>query len=571
MAEVKRTAHKGKMNRDLDDRLVPDGEYRLGVNVNIGRSDGSDVGAVENLQGNTLQDVANDPLLQNSEVIGQVKDPNSDKIYYFTTSDSIDANGLENGVDQIREFDAATGNIKTILTDTKAPNRDGSLPTCLPLITTDITLPDGVLAIPPGFPAFPPEPVPGCTDPAATNFDPNATFDDNSCEFGFGCANAGFTAEVDAGTLVGFVARGTLNSISGPATVGGTATGIIQIPAGESNFPGTITCTATITAAQFRVGVAGDQTALNGDIVTLTAAQANGVTPVTFSWSDGTSGNTTTVTGTNQTVTILLTGTDANGQVASASHSVLFAATPPSPTSYTLTNTPAGTGYTLTGTVTASALPGVAFSATAGITVNSGFVFNGTPVGTFSGGNGGTGTQSGNTVQVTDTHGIGNITANVNWTNVATTSTGGGGALPYTANFSNLTITDVSVGVVNPAPIYRIRGTLIITSADGSIVPDGLAVSGSIGVFLVSNATPPSAGADTASFSSVTSLGAGIVVFIASTTARYASFPTTVFLAGRQPGGFGFTTSVDGTEVAITGLTAIPNSPQLTVLNHQTS
>ena len=154
MAEVKRTAHKGKMNRDLDDRLVPDGEYRLGVNVNIGRSDGSDVGAVENLQGNTLQDVANDPLLQNSEVIGQVKDPNSDKIYYFTTSDSIDANGLENGVDQIREFDAATGNIKTILTDTKAPNRDGSLPTCLPLITTDITLPDGVLAIPPGFPAF---------------------------------------------------------------------------------------------------------------------------------------------------------------------------------------------------------------------------------------------------------------------------------------------------------------------------------------------------------------------------------------------------------------------------------
>ena len=571
MAEVKRTAHKGKMNRDLDDRLVPDGEYRLGVNVNIGRSDGSDVGAVENLQGNILQDVANDPLLQNSEVIGQVKDPNSDKIYYFTTSDSIDANGLENGVDQIREFDAATGNIKTILTDTKATNRDGSLPTCLPLITTDITLPDGVLAIPPGFPAFPPEPVPGCTDPTATNFDPNATFDDNSCMFGFGCANAGFTAEVDAGTLVGFVARGTLNSISGPATVGGTATGIIQIPAGESNFPGTITCTATITAAQFRVGVAGDQTALNGDVVTLTAAQANGVTPVTFSWSDGTSGNTTTVTGTNQTVTILLTGTDANGQVASASHSVLFAATPPGPSTYTLTNTPAGTGYTLTGTVTASAVPGTAFSATAGISVDSGFIFNGTPVGTFSGGNGGTGTQSGNTVQVTDTHGIGNITANVNWTNVATTSTGGGGALPYTANYSGMTITDNSTIPGNSFNGYTVQGVLTITSADGSVVPNGLTVSGTIGVFLQAANTPPSAGADTASFSATTILGAGIVVLNAVTTARYASFPTTVFLAGRQPGGFGFTTSVDGTEVAITGLTANPNSPQVTVANHQTS
>ena len=435
MAEVKRTAHKGKMNRDLDDRLVPNGEYRLGVNVNIGRSDGSDVGAVENLQGNTLQDVANDPLLQNSEVIGVVKDPNSDKIYYFTTSNAIDANGLENGVDQIREFDAATGNIKTILTDTKAETRDGSLPTCLPDVTVDITLPDGVLAIPPGFPAFPSEPVGGCNDPAATNFDPNATFDDGSCEFGFGCANAGFTAELESGSVVGFVQRGTINSISGDNFVGGTATANIQIPAGESNFPGTIDCSATITPAQYRVGISGDVTAINGTTVTLTAFGVNeqgGAS--TFAWSTGAVTQSITVTGTDQTVTVLVTGTDGSGQTASASHSVVFAATPPSPTTYTLTNTASGSGdFTLTAGASASELPGTAFSANVGISANSGSTFVANPVATFSGGNGGGGSQSGNTFQVNDTHGVGNITANVNWTNVATSGmlwecTGGAGS-----------------------------------------------------------------------------------------------------------------------------------------------
>ena len=54
MAESKRTFQGGKMNRTLDDRIVPQGEYRYALNVNIGRSEGSDVGAVENLKGNEL-------------------------------------------------------------------------------------------------------------------------------------------------------------------------------------------------------------------------------------------------------------------------------------------------------------------------------------------------------------------------------------------------------------------------------------------------------------------------------------------------------------------------------------
>ena len=53
MPEIKRAFNLGKMNRDLDDRLVPAGQYRESLNINIGQSEGADVGAVENLLGNS--------------------------------------------------------------------------------------------------------------------------------------------------------------------------------------------------------------------------------------------------------------------------------------------------------------------------------------------------------------------------------------------------------------------------------------------------------------------------------------------------------------------------------------
>jgi hypothetical protein len=52
MAEIKNSFLKSKMNKDLDDRLVPNGEYRDAVNISVGRSEGDDVGALENILGN---------------------------------------------------------------------------------------------------------------------------------------------------------------------------------------------------------------------------------------------------------------------------------------------------------------------------------------------------------------------------------------------------------------------------------------------------------------------------------------------------------------------------------------
>ena len=63
MAEVKNLFIKSKMNKDLDDRLLPSGEYRDAQNVMISRSEGSDVGALENVLGNQeIQDFAINPL-----------------------------------------------------------------------------------------------------------------------------------------------------------------------------------------------------------------------------------------------------------------------------------------------------------------------------------------------------------------------------------------------------------------------------------------------------------------------------------------------------------------------------
>ena len=52
MADIKNTFLKGKMNKDLDDRLIPNGEYREAINLNITKSEASDVGALSSVQPN---------------------------------------------------------------------------------------------------------------------------------------------------------------------------------------------------------------------------------------------------------------------------------------------------------------------------------------------------------------------------------------------------------------------------------------------------------------------------------------------------------------------------------------
>lgn len=104
MPEIKRTFNRGKMNRDLDDRIVPPGEYREAFNANIGQSEASDVGAIENLLGNEL---AANCSITNAKCIGVVSDSKTEKIYFFVTSNSI-YNETNSGQHGLFEYDQKT-------------------------------------------------------------------------------------------------------------------------------------------------------------------------------------------------------------------------------------------------------------------------------------------------------------------------------------------------------------------------------------------------------------------------------------------------------------------------------
>jgi len=91
MAEVKNAFIKSKMNKDLDSRLLPSGEYRDGRNIQVSKSEGEDVGALENALGNTLAVDFNalQPDAGNLlKTIGLLSDPTSSTIVVFLTNNN---------------------------------------------------------------------------------------------------------------------------------------------------------------------------------------------------------------------------------------------------------------------------------------------------------------------------------------------------------------------------------------------------------------------------------------------------------------------------------------------------
>ena len=117
MAKLQRNFVRGRMNKDLDERLVPNGEYRDAQNIQVATSEGSDVGAIENILGNTKKNLKstgpdvfwdNGFALSSPVCIGVVRDTSNEKIYWFLTSTTTDA---------ILEYDATTGLVAPILVD----------------------------------------------------------------------------------------------------------------------------------------------------------------------------------------------------------------------------------------------------------------------------------------------------------------------------------------------------------------------------------------------------------------------------------------------------------------------
>ena len=53
MAYTVRNFIAGRMNKSLDERLIPNGEYIDALNIRLGSTEASEIGAVENSKGNT--------------------------------------------------------------------------------------------------------------------------------------------------------------------------------------------------------------------------------------------------------------------------------------------------------------------------------------------------------------------------------------------------------------------------------------------------------------------------------------------------------------------------------------
>ena len=170
--ESKRIFNQAKMNRDIDDRLLPEGSYRYANNVNIGESEGGDIGAVENLKGNEQIGTT-----EGGTTIGVVRDPNNDRVYWFNKGEDYDT---------IYEYDESTGAVVPILKD--SVDRDLVKPTCVPNFTTNINEPASDENDRPDLePEFNPQKGGACivefgpNGRPNTNYDASATFQTGTC------------------------------------------------------------------------------------------------------------------------------------------------------------------------------------------------------------------------------------------------------------------------------------------------------------------------------------------------------------------------------------------------------
>ena len=110
MPEIKNTFLKGKMNKDLDERLIPNGEYRDALNVEVFTAEDSNVGTLKNILGNHRVESL---VGGGSEYtcVGSISNEKLNKLYWFITSYSKD---------MILEYDTVNDIALPVVVDKKA-------------------------------------------------------------------------------------------------------------------------------------------------------------------------------------------------------------------------------------------------------------------------------------------------------------------------------------------------------------------------------------------------------------------------------------------------------------------
>ena len=115
MPEIKNTFLQGKMNKDLDERLIPNGQYRDAVNVEVSTAEDSSVGTVKNILGNyRVEDVVPGEF----RCVGSIANEKTNKLYWFISKydkDAIIEHDAENNLTRPVLVDLHAGTNKAVL------------------------------------------------------------------------------------------------------------------------------------------------------------------------------------------------------------------------------------------------------------------------------------------------------------------------------------------------------------------------------------------------------------------------------------------------------------------------
>ncbi|NRA77276.1 MAG: hypothetical protein HRU18_03625 [Pseudoalteromonas sp.] len=96
------------MNKDIDERLLPDGQYSDALNIRVSNTDGADIGALENVLGNApLTALPNGSV--NDVCIGAYEDGSRNDIYWFVKGETRDI---------VCKYNVITGVLTTLLEST---------------------------------------------------------------------------------------------------------------------------------------------------------------------------------------------------------------------------------------------------------------------------------------------------------------------------------------------------------------------------------------------------------------------------------------------------------------------
>ena len=99
------------MNKVVDERLIPDGEYVDGLNIRMGSTENAEIGVIENSKGNvkltTLKYIDGTPLSASARCIGAIDDSANETLYWFI-HDSNFTVGATGKLDMIVSFNVYT-------------------------------------------------------------------------------------------------------------------------------------------------------------------------------------------------------------------------------------------------------------------------------------------------------------------------------------------------------------------------------------------------------------------------------------------------------------------------------